>query len=221
VSEKDDEFTLTEPVLEAPPAPDAPASTDGTGSLFGADTFALAPSKLNALESMLTLLTRDYRFSDFTRELLMVFMKVVRSEAGSLLELDHEQSHFFFRAVVGQSSDRLPKFTVPIGKGIVGYVAESRQPLVVSDVNENQVHLRSIQQAVGFEARNLIAVPIFVRGKVYGVLELLNRVGEPTYTAQDVELLTYLCGVASRAIEVRLMLGWALSKGAESKRKAA
>ncbi len=214
-SDKTDEPTLDFlPALELPPGPDSPVTQ--VGQLFTEDALALTVAKFSVLESLLRNLTKPIPFSDFVREVLLSIMRVVKSEAGSILEMDHVNQAFFFRAVVGQSSDRITKFLIPAGKGIVGHVAESRQPLVVDNIKENEIHLKSIQNAVGFETRNLIAVPILIRGKVYGVLELLNRVGEENYTKNDVELLNYLCEMAAHAIELRLMIAWA-SKGASGK----
>lgn len=203
----DDHDTLSDgPVLESPPMPEVPVSS--SGQLFAEAPLAIMTAKVTVVESFFRLLTRDHKFQDFTRELLLSMMKIVKCEAGSILEFDQRNKAFFFRAVVGQSSDRVAKFVIPAGQGIVGYVAESKQPLVVSDVAGNQIHLKSIEKAVGFETRNLVALPIMIRGKVFGVLELLNRVGENTFSPGDVELLTYFCEMAAKAIEVRLMLAW-------------
>lgn len=180
--------------------------------LFGGEGFAMTAAKHIALDAMMKLLTRNCRFSDFTRELLVILIKVVQSEAGSILEVDHANRSLFFRAVVGQSSDRITQFTVPLGQGIAGYVAESLQPLVVSNIKENRIHLKAIERAVGFETRNLVAMPLVVRGKIYGVLELLNRIGEPDYTTQDLDLLTYLAETASRVLEIRMMIAWSRQK---------
>ncbi|MEK6579841.1 MAG: GAF domain-containing protein [Bdellovibrionota bacterium] len=184
--------------------------------LFTDDSLPLTAARLNAVESMLRLLTKNVKYGEFVREILLIIMKVVTSEAGSILEVDQKSGNLFFRSVVGQSAERIAKFLIPMGKGIVGYVAESRQPLVVANVKENEVHLKSIQHAVGFETRDLIAIPIVIRGKVYGVLELLNRVGGDGYTPSDVENLTYLCDMAGRAIEIRLMLAWNNQSGSQT-----
>jgi putative methionine-R-sulfoxide reductase with GAF domain len=207
---KKDEISL-EIALESPPAPETPVSHyEASGQLFAPDDESLAQlnARFTMVDSFLRLLTRDLKFNDFVRELLLVVMKVVKSEAGSIFEVDHSNNTLFFRAVVGQSSDNLTKFTIPMGQGIVGHVAESRQHLIVADVEANKLHLRSIAKAVGFDTRNLIAVPIMIRGRVYGVLELLNRVGEPNFTNSDIELLNYFCEMAAKAIEVRFMLAW-------------
>ena len=182
--------------------------------MFPAEGLAGTSRRLAAVEAFLDLLTRDYKFGDFVREILRATMKAVPSEAGSILELDWKNESLFFRAVEGQSADRVNSFVIPFGQGIVGHVAESRQPMVVNDMAENRVHLKSIQDAVGFPTRNLVAVPIVIRGKVFGVLELLNRVGESDYSPDDIELLQALCEHAGKAIEVRLMLAWALRSAA-------
>jgi transcriptional regulator with GAF, ATPase, and Fis domain len=196
------------PELEA--AEYVPESVSSSmAGLFSEDAVAITATKLNALEAFLALSTKELSFHDFTREILMTVMSVVRCEAGSLLELDHSTNMLFFRAVAGRSSDRVSRFVVPMGKGIVGFVAESRQPILVNNVEENEVYLKSIQAAVGFEARNLVALPIVIKGRVYGVLELLNRVGESTFDQADLELLTYLTDHISKVLQVRLMIAWA------------
>lgn len=196
-------------VLEAPPTAAAePAPAAGLPGLFGDDASVITAAKFALVEAFLRQLTRDQSFDDFLREILLSMMKVVKSEAGSLLEVDHERQALFFRSVVGTSSDRVAGFVIPMSQGIVGHVAESRRPLVVANVAENKLHLRAIQEAVGFATRNLVAVPIVIRGKTFGVLELLNRIGETDYTESDVELLSYACEMAAKAIEARLMIAW-------------
>ena len=205
----DDDNDLPEIALEAPPGQE-PVSGIVNTELFGSESLAIVASKLHIAEAFLRLASKDCKFNDFTRELLLTAMKVVKSEAGSLFELDTKTNMISFRAVAGTSSDKVVGFSVPMGQGIVGYVAESRQPLAVADTAENKIHLKKIDDAVGFKTRNLVALPILVRGQLYGVLELLNRVGEGGYTKQDIELLTYCADMAAKALEIRFMIAWAL-----------
>jgi putative methionine-R-sulfoxide reductase with GAF domain len=184
------------------------SSNSTLNTIFSDEALATNMAKVDALETLLSLSVRDCSFNDFIREVLMVFLKVVKCEAGSVLEVDQANQSLFFRAVVGSSSDRVVNFVIPFGQGIVGHVMESRLALVVDNVPENKVHLKSVEKAIGFETRNLIALPIIIRGNVYGVLELLNRVGENNFTAADVDLLTYVCHMASKTIEIRLMISW-------------
>lgn len=198
--------------LEAPP-------TSETSSVFLSDEEGLADlnARFTVADSLLRLVTRDLLFKDFMREMLLVVMKVVKAEAGSVVEVDHASNSLFFRSVVGQSSDSITQFIIPMGQGIVGHVAESKQALMVDDVGDNKLHLNTIAKAVGFEVRNLIAVPIVIRGRTFGVIELLNRVGEKNFTPADLEVLRYFCEMATHALETRFMIAWANQNGASRK----
>ncbi len=210
-----DEIDLL-PSLEEPSAVETPDA--GVGTLFSDDLPKLA-SKVTALETMFRLVTADLNFTDFCRELLLVMMKVVKAEAGSILECNHQNRTIFFRTAAGHSSDRIVRFVIPMGQGIVGHVVESKQPLNVMNIAENQMHLKALANAVGFETRNMVALPVFIRGQVFGVVELLNRIGEENFTEEDIELLTSVCESAARAIEIRLMLAWARQSQATTGKK--
>lgn len=203
-------------ILEMPPQSESAGSP--LGALFSDGSVALqqASAKVMALEFFIQLLTQDKSFSEFASDLLLCLLRVVKSEAGTIFEVDHVSETLFFRAAAGSSSDVVRNFRIPIGQGVVGHVAESRQPVAVSNVGENRMHLKQIGNAVGFEPRNLIAVPIVIRGKIFGVVELLNRLGENEYTETDIEVLRYLCDVAAKVIEARLMIAWGAQARATS-----
>lgn len=194
------------------PASSIDSGAMGNSDMFAVESLAAVSNKLQIAESFFKLAAKDCKFNDFTRDLLFTTMRVLKSEAGSLFELDTGKTALFIRAAVGTSSDKISSFTVPVGTGIVGHVAESRQPMVVTDTSENRIHLKAIDDAIGFKTRNLVAIPIMVRGQLYGVLELLNRVGEQSFTEQDVELLNYCAEMAAKALEIRFMVAWAMGR---------
>ena len=191
-------------VLEEPAGAEIP---DVAAESFFSDDLPVLTGKLMAVEAFLKLTVRDTPFQEFIRDILLVMVKAVKSEAGSDIECAADGS-MFFRAAVGHGSDRVVRFMIPKGQGIAGHVAESRQPLIVGNVEADKTHLKAISTVVGFDARNMLAAPIVVRGKVFAVVELLNRVGEGGYSETDREVVNYLCEMAARAIEIRMMIAW-------------
>ncbi|MBI4925575.1 MAG: hypothetical protein HY843_06585, partial [Bdellovibrio sp.] len=83
-------------ILETPPMPDLPSQEVGD-FLANAETSNLS-SKVMFAESLLDLLVKDYSFHDFMREILVLIMKLIKCEAGSLLEVDETKNVLFFRA---------------------------------------------------------------------------------------------------------------------------
>ncbi len=168
--------------------------------------------KFAAVESLFRLVTRDsLTFGQLISEILRIAMEQVKSEAGSFLEIDYQNTCLFFRAAAGRSSEGLLNFTVPLGQGIAGFVCENQQPMALSSIDDSSVYLSTISNAVGFEAKNMVAYPVVIRGVTFGCLELLNRLGEPQYTDADKEVLVTICDYAAKVIENRLMLA-AISK---------
>jgi GAF domain-containing protein len=210
----------------SPPGLEAPAPTDFSpashGSLiFDEGAVALNATRLAVAESLLGLAVRDLSYADFMREILLVYLKAIKCEAGSLFEAEPKTGAMFFRAVAGQQSDRLDSIRIPMGKGIVGFVHESRQLTCVQDCKNDPRFLRTVGDAVGFETRNLIAAPIVIRDRVFCVVEVLNRIGSEVFSDEDITLVNYISELAAKAIEVRLMLNWAAGLKADPRKKAA
>jgi len=204
MSEPKKDLVFEMPVLEEPETVEDASASVG---LFNEDMQTIAP-RLMALEHFLKHLTANISFHDFIRELLLTLMKTVKVEAGSVFEINHDEKNIFFRVAVGHASDKVVRFVIPMGTGIVGHVAESRQHVVVQNVDENKEHLKSIANAIGFDVRNMLAFPIMIRGRSFGVIELINRLGEKNFSQADVDLMSSLVDYAARAIEIRLMITW-------------
>ncbi|MDR3605934.1 MAG: GAF domain-containing protein [Oligoflexia bacterium] len=171
-----------------------------------AEEVALLNSQCFISDALLALLVKNLSFKNFVQEMLAIAERAVPCKAGSIFEVNHEQNSIFIRAASGHAASALASFTIPMGEGIVGHVAESRQPMLVSEVGSKKMHLRTIEDVVGFEARNILAAPIVVRGKLYGVIELLNRENEAEFSKVDLQVIQYFCVRAARALEVRFML---------------
>ncbi|MGE4232315.1 MAG: GAF domain-containing protein [Bacteriovoracia bacterium] len=162
--------------------------------------------KLAIAEAMISLITKDCSFDEMLGEILMTAFTQIKSEAGSIIEMDYLRKVLFFRSCLGRNSEQLHDFTIPFGQGIAGFVCTHQQPLIVSQLDESRVHLKAISDAIGFEAKNLIAFPIVIRGVSFGCVELLNRLGEELYTEEDKEVLAFACEVGAKVIENRLIL---------------
>lgn len=182
----------------------------------GSDDIAHWVSRAALSEKFLKAVVKPSNFKDFVTELLLEIVKTVKCEAASVIEVSEDRQSLFFRAATGYSSDRLDPIEIPITKGIAGHVVSTRQYYVMK-TDKDPKQLKTVDNTVGFVTRNLIAIPILVRGNVYGVLELLNRVGDEDFSEKDIEILNFSAEMASKAIEIRLMFNWM----AKSRKKAA
>lgn len=187
---------------------EAPAAVESGGSMLSAQS----PEQLHARaalgEALLHAVVRDQTFDDFAREILLALMNILKWEAGSVLELDHEKDIYFFRAVTGSSSHQLPQFEIPRHQGVVGKVGQEKKTYLLVGEDRDQVQLRAVAQAVGFEVRSMVALPLLVSGKLYGVLELINPAAHVQLDSDLIAHLDRLAQLISVAIEARMKLAW-------------
>lgn len=125
--------------------------------------------------------------------------RLINSEASSIMLLDDSKKFLFFKTATGTKAGAVKRITVEIGKGIAGWVAANKQPLIVNDTKTDPRFTGMVDKASGFQTRSLMCVPMFYRGDLVGVAEVLNkRAG--TYTDTDLGLLNSLANLASVAI---------------------
>lgn len=114
-------------------------------------------------------------------ELLKVSAVELGAREASVLIRDGSSGDLRFLAATGAAAPQLMKMTVPAGKGIAGFVISSGQPMAVSDVDEEAAFYAEVDKATGFSTEMLLATPLSHHGEVIGVLEYVNRPGEPPY----------------------------------------
>ncbi len=115
------------------------------------------------------------------------FLRVTASELGSeeasVLIRDGEEGDLRFLSAVGAVADHLLNLKVPAGKGIAGFVFSSGQPMAVADVGEEESFYAEVDRHTGYSTQTILATPLRHDGEIIGVLEYVNRVGEPPFAA--------------------------------------
>ena len=166
------------------------------------ETFAVGKAEL--AERLFSLVLSELKFDVLVEDILKAIMHSIDAQAGSILEFDPEANDFFFRATFGGGdADKLKAFRIPANSGIVGYVAESRQSIVIQDLDDSEMQLKSISMSVGFETKSCMAVPIIIANQLYGVLEVFNKVGVDYFDPRDRQLLEEGVKMAAKVLEVR------------------
>ena len=90
------------------------------------------------------------------------------------------------------------------GQGIAGWVARHGTSVIVPDARQDPRFFPEIDAQTGFCTASLAAVPLWVRGKIIGVLKVVNKrqAGQPTdFHADDLSLIETLAVSAAVAID--------------------
>jgi class 3 adenylate cyclase/GAF domain-containing protein len=126
---------------------------------------------------------------------------VTHAEASSLLLLDEVTGELSFHVAKGSAAAGLARITVAPGKGIVGHVAATGQPLLIADAYADPRFDRSHDERTGFRTRSLLTVPMHSKGVVIGVVQVINKAGEARFDEDDLQLLESFAAQAGVSLE--------------------
>ncbi|XP_069675140.1 probable 3',5'-cyclic phosphodiesterase pde-5 isoform X3 [Periplaneta americana] len=86
----------------------------------------------------------------------------------------------------------------PLGTGIAGQVANTGEILNISDAYCDERFNRSIDQLTGYRTKSILCMPIFIRGNIIGVVQMVNkRSGDFTKEDEEAfEMFAVYCGLA-------------------------
>lgn len=126
-------------------------------------------------------------------------LNVIQAEAGSIFLVDEVSNMLVCRICQGPKD--ITGIRVPVGKGIVGHVAKTRQVEVTTDAKKSPYHYPEVDEQTGFVTRSIISMPLLSKDEVLGVIQVINKKGGKTFTQDDVNLLQSLSSGAAIAIQ--------------------
>ncbi|MDW8306110.1 MAG: SpoIIE family protein phosphatase [Leptospiraceae bacterium] len=131
---------------------------------------------------------------------------VLKAEASSLMLIDKKTQELYFNTITGENEKGLKEIRIPIGVGIAGYVAQTKQPLIVNDAQNDPRLFRQADKTINFVTRNMIAAPLLVRNEVIGVIEVINSIGREEFSEKDLELFQSFAEQSALAIHNRELI---------------
>ncbi|MDX6577931.1 MAG: hypothetical protein QOE96_3884 [Blastocatellia bacterium] len=114
-------------------------------------------------------------------DLLQLAADSVGTAAASVLVRDGDEGGLKFLTATSGVSDELLALRLPPGAGIAGLVFSTTQPMAVADVSNEGSFWSEADRRTGFKTITLLATPLRANGEMVGVLEFVNRPGEPPY----------------------------------------
>ena len=165
------------------------------------DLSKVPAEKFQSLLEMGRLLNSTLEFDKVLDLLVTRAGELVQCEATSLLLLDSSGTSLVFAVAKGDKGEALKELRLPVGTGVVGWVATHGKPLRVNDVRKDTRHFAGYDEDTGFDTRSLLAAPLIVRDKIIGVIEAINSTRPEGFIEADVPIFTALANLTAVAVE--------------------
>jgi HD-GYP domain-containing protein (c-di-GMP phosphodiesterase class II) len=134
-------------------------------------------------------------------EIVTTTRQALNAAASSLLLIDEDGQHLLFEFADGASGGTLQQMRLDIKSGIAGWVARHGVPLIVNDVASDPRFFGDVDKTTGFVTRAVMCSPLVARGRVIGVIEVLNKLDGSDFDDRDLQTLTAVAATAAIAIE--------------------
>jgi signal transduction histidine kinase len=158
-------------------------------------------STVEALTRVSDIIAAQTRQWDLLDRVCHFATTVLNAQGASALILNEKGDLLTFAAALGPNSDQLLGQQVRIGEGIAGHVAKSGEIAIVTDARGDDRFLPRIDSHIGFSTQNILCVPLRVRERILGVIEVVNRENGAPFTPADAELLQAVANQAAVALD--------------------
>jgi signal transduction histidine kinase len=176
-----------------------------------ADSDVVLKQKITGLEQRIGYLERIVKVSQMLNStlslepLLQIMVQsateLTNTEACSILLLDKNTGELRFAEASGGVSNQLKQVTVPLENSIAGDVVKKNRPILIRDVKSDPRWHGTVDKKVEFDTHSILGVPLRVRDKVIGVLEVINKTTPDGFNEDDIQIATTLSAQAAIAIE--------------------
>lgn len=157
--------------------------------------------QLSTLNEITRQITSTLEQEPLLRNILENAVSILNCEAGTLFLMDEQTGELIFRVTAGPVASNLLGQRLPAGTGIVGRAVQTRVPVIENDGQRSSTKFEGPDKQTGFASRSLLAVPMLIKDRVLGVIEVINRRDGLPFVADDQNLLTAFAGQAAVAME--------------------
>ena len=147
-----------------------------------------------------SLLGQEVALDDLLQALVDRIARVIEADRGTLWLVDFARGEVFTRAA---HLPELSQIRMKLGQGAAGHVAATGE-VVNFPVARNEARFHAeIDTLTGYQTKSLLAVPLRdAEGIVFGVLQVLNRLGGGAFSDADATRLEELAAQVSLALQV-------------------
>jgi diguanylate cyclase (GGDEF)-like protein len=131
---------------------------------------------------------------DLLQKIIKLLKDTFRYDHPSILWLDEKRKVLVLKSSFGYNRVKNGA-EIPLGRGVTGRVAQTGKPLLIGDVSKFPDYIPGIA-----DAKSELAVPIKMKGKVVGVINLESPMLN-AYTDEDLHLLLALSEFVRVALE--------------------
>lgn len=155
---------------------------------------------LNAILAVSKALSSEVQLDNLLQVIVQRTLEVMEAERTSIFLYDEERQELWSK--IAQELGPLREIRLPVGVGIAGQVAQTRQSVNLADAYQDPRFNPAFDKQTGYRTRALLCLPLLSsNGKLIGVILVLNKNSGGAFDERDESLLAAFGAHAAVALE--------------------
>jgi len=164
--------------------------------------------ELNVLYDIEREMNGAHDLDELLERILKRAIKIVGATAGSIALRSRRMGDLRFHTTAGDHGDQVRRHRIPLGKGIIGWVAAQGEAALVNMPEDDDRHATDFANLIGVQPRHILCCPLILGQEVLGAIELMDKIDPVTkdttkgFDEDDLKLLQLIAGQTSRAVQL-------------------
>jgi len=148
------------------------------------------------------ILNSETHLDQLLSQIIKEAAELTQSEAASIFLLDPRTRQLKFTASSNPIPEEMLNTPLSLDNSIAGAIFKANRPMYIQDVAKDPRWNQDIDDSIAFKTKAILGVPMRNGNKEpVGVLEAINKQGEPDFTRDDFETLVVMADIAGIAVE--------------------
>ncbi|MDX9872768.1 MAG: HD domain-containing protein [Clostridia bacterium] len=157
--------------------------------------------KISRLYAIGKEISANIKFKPLMKKIMETAKEETDAEASSLYLVDEEKQELWFEVALGEKGEQVKEIRLKIGEGIAGTVAAEGRTINTKDASQDSRHYTAADQKTEFKTRSMLTIPIKLRDRTLGVLQVINKKNGGSFSEEDEVLLEGMTGPIALALE--------------------
>lgn len=152
---------------------------------------------------------------DLLQRIMDTSARIMQAEASSIILVDPDKGELYFELATGSKGEEVREVRLKMGEGVAGWVAANGKPVKIDDAAGDPRWSSKVANRVNYATRNMLCVPVYSKGAVIGVLQVINKKGGKPFADRDLRLLESIASPTAVSLD-NAMLYDALQQSMEA-----
>ncbi len=155
---------------------------------------------LNAILAVSKAMSSEVQLDNLLQVIVQNTVEVMEAERTSLFLYDEKRQELWSK--IAQKLGPFQEIRFPVGTGIAGHVAQTRQGVNLADAYQDPRFNADFDKRTGYRTQSLLCLPLLSsNGKLIGVIQVLNKKGGGVFDERDESLLAAFGAHAAVALD--------------------